>query len=103
MENEDDYFKEVEVEIVPEPVVEQQPPSPGVVVPLDAGVDLEDTEKFLYNPESPSQVPLSPVASPGPAFPADPVGYNSEDEAFGAQSYRSWGCSTAGVVGVCSE
>ena len=28
-------------------------------------------------------MPSSPVASPGPAFPVNPLGYNSEDEALG--------------------
>ena len=51
-------------------------------VPI-AAIEIEITEDIPDNPESPSPVLSSPPASPGPAFPVDPLGYNSEEEAFG--------------------
>ena len=48
-----------------------------------AAVEIEDPDNVPDNPESPSPVPSSPVASPGPPLPVDPLGYNSKEEAFG--------------------
>ena len=42
-------------------------------VPM-AAVEIEIPEDILDNPDSPSLVPSSPAASPGPAFPVDPLG-----------------------------
>ena len=51
-------------------------------VPI-AAAEIEIPEDIQDIPESPAPVPSSPAASPGPTFPVDPLGYNSEEEAFG--------------------
>ena len=72
---------------------EYQPEEVVGGVPM-AAVEIEIPEDVPDNPESPSPVPSSPAALPGPAFPVDPLGYNSEEEAFGGaelQIYSSGG------------
>ena len=56
-------------------------------VPI-AAIEIEIPQDIPDSPESPSPVPLSPTASPGPAFPVDPLGYNSEEEAFGGAEFQ---------------
>ena len=53
-----------------------------------AAREIEIPEDILDNPESPLPVPSSPPASRGPAFPVDPLGYNSEEEAFGGAEFQ---------------
>ena len=65
----------------------------GVLV---AAVEIENPDNLPENPESPSPKPSSPVASPGPAFPVDPLGYNSEEEAFGGAELQIF--SSGGVA-----
>ena len=64
-------------------------------VPL-AAVEVEIPEDIPDNPESPSPVPSSPAESLGLAFPVDPLGYNSEEEAFGGAELQIF--SSGGVA-----
>ena len=64
-------------------------------VPI-ATTEIEIPEDIPDKPESPSPVPSSPPASPGPAFPVDPLGYNSEEEAFGGAEFQIF--SSGGVA-----
>ena len=50
---------------------------------LMAAVEIELPNNIPDNPESPSPVTSSPAASLSPAFPVDPLGYNSKKETFG--------------------
>ena len=59
----------------------QEPAVAESGVPI-AAVEIEIPEVILDNPESPYPMPSSPAAFPGPAFPLDPLGYNSEEESF---------------------
>ena len=68
-------------------------------VPM-AAIEIEIPEVTTDNPESPSPAPSSTPASPGPPFPVDPLGYNSEEEAFGGAEVQIF--SSGGVGGVCS-
>ena len=64
-------------------------------VPI-AAVEIEIPEDRQDNPESPSPVPSSSPASPGHAFLVDPLGYNSEEEAFGGAELQIF--SSGGVA-----
>ena len=64
-------------------------------VPI-AAIEIKIPDDIQDNPESPSPVPSSPPASPGPAFPVDPLGYNSEEEAFGRPEFLIF--SSGGVA-----
>ena len=64
-------------------------------VPI-APIEIEIPEDIPDNPESPSPVPSYPPASPGPPFPVDPLGYNSEEEAFGGAEVQIF--SSGGVA-----
>ena len=56
-------------------------------VPI-AAIEIEIPVDIPDNPESPSPVPSSPPASSGSAFPVDPLGYDSEEEAFGGSEFQ---------------
>ena len=62
----------------------------------NAAIEIEIPEDIPDNPKSPSQVPSSPPASPGPAFPVDPLGYNSEEEVFRGAEFQIF--SSGGVA-----
>ena len=64
-------------------------------VPI-AAVEIELADHIADNPESPSPTHLSAAASPGPAYPVDPLGYNSDEEASGGAELRIF--SSGGVV-----
>ena len=60
MENQEEYYKEVEAG------GEQQPASPPVAI------NIEIPEGIPENPEPPSPVPSSPAGSPEPVVPVGP-------------------------------